>query len=73
MYLRAWILGTRRHPWFVAFGSFCVLLFRVPLFRVRGFILEVAVGQVVVVFGVRVGIGREFPVDVPNLFFWRSV
>ena len=52
----------------VTFGSISVFLF-----RAGKFILEVAVGQVVVVFGVRVGVGGESPVDVSCLSFRKPI
>jgi len=45
--------------------------FSVFFFVVRGFIFEVAVGQVVVIFGVRVGVGGESLIDGPCLSFWK--
>jgi hypothetical protein len=47
--------------------------FFIFLFGARGFIFKVAVGQVVIVLGVRVGVGGEFPIDVPCLTFRKRI
>jgi hypothetical protein len=38
-----------------------------------GFVFEVAIGPVVVVLGVRVGVGGESPFDVPRLPLRESI